>query len=305
MANGTTDIFQDSIDLPEGITDEQDEEVEWGMVDRMRLWRHDALMQHPFDSAAFWGDKILSWTSKSAPYLSWKSDIYTCDVDDPNDAFRLAQTFFMTHQYARAEQLLIRAFPAPAVNHDVTKFPLTNGAMLAIQIYVQSSYSHGGMAAFPQFALHLVMIDSNTPGRQPRILVYVAIDLSAKSSRLTVSVSRDEARILGTSTLSALSRKLNPPPLWNPAPALRLALSLKRSAELKHELTSVQFSSAKFGSGALAGSQVPDAFEDIEMGLVHQVGGPRSQESTEGIIYTVGALIYSVGCHVQETPNLS
>jgi len=49
------------------VTDEQEEEVEWGMVDRMRLWRHDALMQHLFDSAAFWGDKILSWTSKPPP----------------------------------------------------------------------------------------------------------------------------------------------------------------------------------------------------------------------------------------------
>lgn len=66
LANDTTDIFQDTTDLSEDATDEQDEEVEWGMVDRMRLWRHDALMQHLFDSAAFWGDKILSWTSKLA-----------------------------------------------------------------------------------------------------------------------------------------------------------------------------------------------------------------------------------------------
>ena len=65
LANDTTDIFQDTVDLSEGATDEQEEEVEWGMVDRMRLWRHDALMQHLFDSAAFWGDKILSWTSES------------------------------------------------------------------------------------------------------------------------------------------------------------------------------------------------------------------------------------------------
>ena len=67
LANDTTDIFQDTVDLSEGATDEQEEEAEWGMVDRMRLWRHDALMQHLFDSAAFWGDKILSWTSKPPP----------------------------------------------------------------------------------------------------------------------------------------------------------------------------------------------------------------------------------------------
>jgi anaphase-promoting complex subunit 6 len=39
------------------------------MVDRMRLWRHDALMQHLYDTAAFWGDKVLSWTSASSLHL--------------------------------------------------------------------------------------------------------------------------------------------------------------------------------------------------------------------------------------------
>jgi anaphase-promoting complex subunit 6 len=32
-------------------------------------------------------------------------------LDDPNDAFWLAQTYFMTHQYARAFRLLTRPFP--------------------------------------------------------------------------------------------------------------------------------------------------------------------------------------------------
>lgn len=60
LANDTTDVFQVSDD------DADDEsEYEWGMVDRMRLWRHDALMQHLYETAAFWGDKIVSWTSKS------------------------------------------------------------------------------------------------------------------------------------------------------------------------------------------------------------------------------------------------
>jgi len=39
------------------------------MVDRMRLWRHDAMMQHLYETAAFWGDKILSWTSGSRAHL--------------------------------------------------------------------------------------------------------------------------------------------------------------------------------------------------------------------------------------------
>ncbi|EIW57715.1 TPR-like protein [Trametes versicolor FP-101664 SS1] len=88
LANDTTDVFQDDAD------DEDDEEGhEWGIVDRMRLWRHDALMQHLYDSAAFWGDKIVSWTN------------------DPNDAFWLAQTYFLKHEYSRAERLLTRPFP--------------------------------------------------------------------------------------------------------------------------------------------------------------------------------------------------
>ena len=59
LANDTTDIFQES----EDDADDEDE-YEWGMVDRMRLWRHDALMQHLYETAAFWGDKIVSWTSE-------------------------------------------------------------------------------------------------------------------------------------------------------------------------------------------------------------------------------------------------
>jgi len=62
LANDTTDVFQDSDDD----ADDEDE-YEWGTIDRMRLWRHDALMQHLYETAAFWGDKILSWTSTSRP----------------------------------------------------------------------------------------------------------------------------------------------------------------------------------------------------------------------------------------------
>ncbi len=66
LANDTTDVFQDSED------DADDEsEYEWGMVDRMRLWRHDALMQHLYDTACFWGDKVLSWTSKSVIFFDF------------------------------------------------------------------------------------------------------------------------------------------------------------------------------------------------------------------------------------------
>lgn len=37
------------------------------------------------------------------------TDLYASD--DPNDAFWLAQTYFLTHQYSRAERLLTRPFP--------------------------------------------------------------------------------------------------------------------------------------------------------------------------------------------------
>jgi anaphase-promoting complex subunit 6 len=52
------DVFQDTE------IESDNDDGEWGMIDRMRLWRHDALMQHLYETAAFWGDKILSWTSK-------------------------------------------------------------------------------------------------------------------------------------------------------------------------------------------------------------------------------------------------
>ncbi|KAF8632216.1 hypothetical protein AX15_001974 [Amanita polypyramis BW_CC] len=102
LATNTTDVFQDSDDEPE-------DNQPWGMIDRMRLWRHDAMMQHLYETAVFWGDKILSWTN------------------DPNDAFWLAQTYFMTHQYSRAEQLLTRPFPMSPPKPPNHLKPTTNG----------------------------------------------------------------------------------------------------------------------------------------------------------------------------------
>jgi hypothetical protein len=48
----------------ENESDEEEEEVNWGMIDSMRIWRHDAIIQHLYETAAFWGDKILSWTGQ-------------------------------------------------------------------------------------------------------------------------------------------------------------------------------------------------------------------------------------------------
>ncbi|WVQ81923.1 hypothetical protein IAT38_004050 [Cryptococcus sp. DSM 104549] len=82
------------IEQAEGEEDEEEDRT-WGMVDSMRLWRHDAIMQHLYETAAFWGDKILSWTA------------------DSNDAFWLAQTHFLTGHYLRAEKLLTDPLPPP------------------------------------------------------------------------------------------------------------------------------------------------------------------------------------------------
>jgi anaphase-promoting complex subunit 6 len=129
--------------------DDEEEEAEqenWTMVDRMRLWRHDALMQHLYETAAFWGDKVLSWTSAQSILIQQTICLLIILADNPNDAFWLAQTHFMTHQYSRAERLLTRPFPltpppdTPFPSHSrshipplgifssTSSMPLTNGA---------------------------------------------------------------------------------------------------------------------------------------------------------------------------------
>ncbi|KAE8226376.1 hypothetical protein CF319_g1025 [Tilletia indica] len=73
--------------------DEDGQAGKAAMLQRMRMWRTDAMHHHLYDSAIFWGDKVLSLEETE---LAW------------NDAYWLAQAFFMTHQYARAEHLLTR-----------------------------------------------------------------------------------------------------------------------------------------------------------------------------------------------------
>ncbi|KIM22962.1 hypothetical protein M408DRAFT_332630 [Serendipita vermifera MAFF 305830] len=122
--------------------DEDDDEDTWGMVDRMRLWRHDAMAQHLYETAVFWGDKILAWTK------------------EPNDAFWLAQVHFQTGEYARAERLLTRPFSASQLpaslldpdtdmqddspQSDVSGLPPTGGTESGIQSHLNhaSHYAH-------------------------------------------------------------------------------------------------------------------------------------------------------------------
>lgn len=61
-------------------------------IERMRLWRHDALVQHQHETAVYIGDKILALTN------------------DPNDAFWLAQVYYHTGHYARARGLLMNRY---------------------------------------------------------------------------------------------------------------------------------------------------------------------------------------------------
>ena len=70
---------------------------------------HDAVMQHLY--SAFWVDRVLSWTSMC--YCPNYSEVLSLALDDTNDAFRLAQSYFLTHQYSGAERLLSRPFPIP------------------------------------------------------------------------------------------------------------------------------------------------------------------------------------------------
>lgn len=58
-------------------------------ADKLRLWRHDALLQHHYKTAIYIGDKILSLTN------------------DPNDAFWLAQAHYNRGDYQIARNLLL------------------------------------------------------------------------------------------------------------------------------------------------------------------------------------------------------
>ncbi|CAY68030.1 Subunit of the anaphase-promoting complex/cyclosome (APC/C) [Komagataella phaffii GS115] len=58
------------------------------LADKLRLWRHDALMQHHYNTAQYIGDKVLSITN------------------DPNDAFWLAQVHYQQGSFLTARNLL-------------------------------------------------------------------------------------------------------------------------------------------------------------------------------------------------------
>ncbi|CAR21815.1 CDC16-like protein [Lachancea thermotolerans] len=59
-------------------------------AEKLRLWRHDSLMQHQYRTAEYIGDKVYAMTG------------------DPNDAFWLAQVYYNSGSYIRAVELLTR-----------------------------------------------------------------------------------------------------------------------------------------------------------------------------------------------------
>ena len=56
---------------------------------------------------------------------------YIGNIDDKNDAFWLAQIYFMTQRYSRAEQLLTRPFPDTDDDNNDFEHPQTNVHTLA------------------------------------------------------------------------------------------------------------------------------------------------------------------------------
>lgn len=74
------------------------------LLHRLRLWRQDAMEHHLYDTAIFWGEKIVCMEADPS--------------QRPNDAYFLAKAYFLTHQYGRAEHLL--TVPLPPINRPVT-----------------------------------------------------------------------------------------------------------------------------------------------------------------------------------------
>ncbi|GAA5941504.1 anaphase promoting complex subunit CDC16 [Sporobolomyces koalae] len=95
-ARGATGLAFGHQDDTTSYLSEHADETPWTMIDRMRNWRNDAMTQHLYDSAKFWGSKVLGLT------------------ENPDDAFWLAQIHFLTSQYAQAERILTALRPIPS-----------------------------------------------------------------------------------------------------------------------------------------------------------------------------------------------
>lgn len=84
-----THEIPEDVEEEEYYSDSSSGEVTWELVDRMRVWRNDALNQHLYSTAIFWGSKVFTKTR------------------NPNDGFWLAQAYFAAGLYSRAERVLV------------------------------------------------------------------------------------------------------------------------------------------------------------------------------------------------------
>jgi hypothetical protein len=65
------ELFGEAGVLPDDEEEEEDVDPSWSMICRMRTWRHDAIHQHLYETAAFWGDKIFTWTGTQGQKAYW------------------------------------------------------------------------------------------------------------------------------------------------------------------------------------------------------------------------------------------
>ena len=99
-------------------TVEGEAQEDFTMVDRMRNWRNDAMTQHLYGTAQFWGSKVFGLTGQSnfsafriATRFGGRIADLLRPTGNPNDAFWLAQTHLLTHQYSQAERILTTLRP--------------------------------------------------------------------------------------------------------------------------------------------------------------------------------------------------
>lgn len=55
-------------------TEREDQDGDWTMIDRMRNWRNDAMTQHLYGTAQFWGSKVFALTGASLQLVGQTTD---------------------------------------------------------------------------------------------------------------------------------------------------------------------------------------------------------------------------------------
>lgn len=147
-----TSIVEHSLaDVPEsdevrqalGMADDDDDdkgEDSANLLRSLRLWRQDAMEHHLYDTAAFWGEKVLC--------------METDESQRCNDAYFLAKAYFLTHQYSAAERLLTTPLPSSgAVAPSVPQADALADEGLAEQDALQAAVDSTRKATFLPSAL--------------------------------------------------------------------------------------------------------------------------------------------------------